>query len=239
MENMYNLLEFGGKGSLIATAITDFTVNKKDYKKNEIVFVLNDVNINFHYGEKVNNIKDSRNRVYYSEYYLDSFMVDAVPFDLQIFNLFSNGVNIREESILICDSCTATSGIIIPKEEVDINGFIKIDSIDNFLINSNNGVSIISSSEFVDGKTYKIQYYTKKNIFSFVLDNEDLNIPYLKIQINFKGNESKNTSSNYFIIDKTSIRMTPIFNLVDNSVSSVRLLFKVIESDVKPELWLC
>ena len=88
--NNYNLMEFGGSGNIIATAICDFTCNGYNYKKGDIVLSLPDVSIHFNYGTKTSNANSSRNQVYYSEYYLDNFIVDIAPFSLATQKLFAN-----------------------------------------------------------------------------------------------------------------------------------------------------
>ena len=47
---MNNLLEFGGSGQLIATAICDFSVQDTYFfKKDDIVFDFDNIHINFNY----------------------------------------------------------------------------------------------------------------------------------------------------------------------------------------------
>jgi hypothetical protein len=233
--NYNNLLEFGGTGDLIATAICDFSFNGIDYKTGDMVLSLTGAGIHFNYGATTSNIKSNRNQVYYNEYYLDSFVVDTAPLNFQMQRLFVSMFNQAIE-ITEHEQPMSMGGTILLLNNIDSESHINIPGITEFTLVNHNGVSIINSKEFVDGTTYDV-YYTRIVEGSLLeLDNKDSELPYLKIQIKFNGNQNKNTMSNYFIVDKAALRLTPVFNLKDNAVSHVQIMFKVIDGVEKPKL---
>jgi hypothetical protein len=231
----FNLLEFGGTGNLIATAICDFENSGTVFKKGDTVLDLEGVGIHFNYGSHTSDLKSSRNQIYYNEYYLDSFIVDMAPFNLQAQKLFAN---MTEEELIIVSHENPISMmgqvllVNIPEEDQPI----VISGIEQFELVINNGVAIIRSDEFEDGKNYHVYYRRKIKCNTIELDNENADIPYLQVQIQFTGNSDKQTIVNYFSIEKVSLRFTPVFNLKDNAVSHLQLMFKVIEGDTKPKL---
>ena len=231
--NNSSLLEFGGSGQLIATAICDFNAGNKTYFKDDIVFYFENANINFSYGHITSHPKNDRSQIYYDQFFLDSFVADILPIDYNFDILNESGY--KERFVYEVESCLAVDKTIILKDK-GISNTIRVEGVNDFEIKNVNDIIVISSDSFVDGCYYNVNY--RKNILSnsLVLDNKDLDIPYLRVQIKFEGNKDKETSTNYICIPKTSLHLTPVFNLQDNSVSHIRLMFKVLEGDEKPEI---
>lgn len=231
----FNLLEFGGTGDLIATAICDFTSGDTSYKKDDIVLYLRDTNIQFNYSTHSSDIRARRNQIYYNDCFLDSFIIDVTPFNLQTQKLFSN-LTSKTLSVIEYEHSLAMGKQILLIGEPESKESIRIPGIDSFEMISSNGITILKSELFENNKAYDIFYNKKIDCNVLELDNYDCEIPYLKVQIKFQGNLDKENSTNFFLIDKAALRITPILNLKNNSVSYVKLMFKVIESESKPKL---
>ena len=231
----FNLLEFGGTGNLIATAICDFENSGIAFKEGDTVLDLEGVGIHFNYGAHTSDLKSSRNQIYYNEYYLDSFVIDMAPFNLQTQRLFAN---MTEEELVVVEHEVPVAMMkqLLLINTPEENQPITIPGIEQFELVVNNGVAVIRSNEFEDTKKYDVYYGRKLRCNTLELDNENVNIPYLKVQIQFVGNNDKQTITNYFSVEKTSLRFTPVFNLKNNAVSHIQLMFKVVEGDIKPKL---
>lgn len=233
--NHNNLLEFGGTGDLIASAICDFDLNGLTIMSGNVVFNLENIGVRFHYGLKNSNIKSSRTQIDYNEYYLDSFSIDMAPFNLQAQKLFSkmteSTFTITEHEVVLSMSNT----LLLNNNPEDLES-IYIPNVIEFTKEVVNGVVVLKSEQFINQKSYDVYYNRtlKGNVLE--LDNKDVDIPYLKVQILFKGNSDKKDMMNYFLVDKASLRLTPVFNLTNNSVSHIQLFFKVINSDQKPKM---
>lgn len=93
MNSFNNLLEFGSKGKIITFAICDFQLGEQFFKKDDIVFALEDAFINFDYKNKTSISTSKRNNIYYDECFLDSFSIRYVPLDLLSQKLFSTFYN--------------------------------------------------------------------------------------------------------------------------------------------------
>lgn len=230
-----NLLEFGGTGDLIATAICDFNLGNELIKEGQVVLNLEGVGVRFHYSAINSNIKSNRNQIYYNEHYLDSFSIDIAPFNLQTQKLFSK-ITSSTFTITEYESAIAMAGsILLTKMPSDLNT-IYIPGISEFTTEIIHEIAVIKSPEFIEQQIYKIYYTRELSGNTLELDNIDMDIPYLKVQILFKGNSDKETTINYFVVEKAALRLTPVFNLVDNAVSYIQLFFKVIDGEQKPKM---
>jgi hypothetical protein len=233
--NNNNLLEFGGTGDLIASAICDFDLNGLAIMSGNVVLNLENIGVRFHYGLKNSNIKSSRTQVDYNEYYLDSFSIDMAPFNLQAQKLFSK---MTESNFTVVGHEVATSmanTLLLANGTEDLES-IYIPNITEFTKEVINDVVVLKSEQFINQKSYDVYYNRTLQGNVLELDNKDMDIPYLKVQILFKGNSDKKDMINYFIVDKASLRLTPVFNLTNNSVSHIQLFFKVIDSEQKPKM---
>ena len=235
MNSSSNLIEFGGSGDLIATAICDFNLGDELIKEGQVVLNLEGVGVRFHYSVINSNIKSDRNQIYYNEHYLDSFSIDIAPFDLQTQKLFSK-ITSSTFTITEYESAIVMAGsILLAKMPSDLNT-IYIPGISEFTTETMHGIAVIKSPEFVEQQTYKIYYTRELSGNTLELDNVDMDIPYLKVQILFKGNNNKESAVNYFVVEKAALRLTPVFNLIDNAVSYIQLFFKVIDGEQKPKM---
>lgn len=231
---MNNLLEFGGRGQVIATALCDFSIDNYEYKTGDIVFDFNDVNVSFLYGHTTSQSNNSRTQLFYEEFYLDSLSVDVVPLDRN-FKIFCDS-KLEKISVYEKESLVSVGKHIFLKQLAKEDS-VRINGIKNFDIQNTNEFTIVHSEEFIDDTIYDV-YYSKEVISkSIVLDNKEVDIPYLRLQVKFTGNDNKETNENYIIVPKVAMRFTPVFNLQNNSVSHIRLSAKVIEDkESKPIL---
>lgn len=231
---MNNLLEFGGSGQLIATAICDFSVQDTYFfKKDDIVFDFDSIHINFNYNYVTGEAKSDKTNLFYEKFYIDSLSLDVVPFDNN-FKLFCNN-DLDYLTICEVENCVAVNNNLFLKNAA-IDDSIKIDGIYNFNAINVGDFTLITSEDLVDNNVYKVYYNRQIKVKSIFLDNEEIDIPYLKLQIKFRGNNDKEEVTSYIIIPKASIRLTPVFNLQNNSVSHIRINAKVINDEEKPVL---
>lgn len=230
---MNGLLEFGSYGTIIATAICDFQIGNHSYTKDDIVFQLTDVPIQLNYANHSADLKARRNEIYYNDSFLDSIAVTASPFKLGSNYIFDSLFNSEVEVVEI-EETIPQDGLILPLH-APVEDSIKIESVNNFEI-INNDPCIIRSTEFINNQKINIQYKRTINSLNVELDSSEFDIPYLKLQIKFIGNYDKKSMNSYLIIDKSSMRLTPVMNLTQNGVSNINLYFKVINSNKKPSL---
>lgn len=231
---MNNLMEFGSASTLIATAICDFKSGKTSYKKDDVVFKLKDIQIGFNYGETTVESKSKRTEIYYNDGRLDNFTISASPLDLSSQQLFGEMFE-QDEEIMRTEEVVAIDGIMILNGS-PLLGTIQIKEIDNFEVFENEGTYILRSLEFESNEVYTVYYKEQVLSTSITLDNADLNIPYLRIQIEMIGNNDKRSEYTYLIVEKAAIKLTPAISLGSKNVSNVQLYFKVIDSEIKPKL---
>jgi len=230
--NSNNLLEFGGLGQVFITAICDFTIHDKKFKKGDVVFYFDSVNINFTYGHTTSSSVSKREQIYYSEFFLNSFSIDTAPFNFNFDILTDNSteLNVYEvEQSLSMDNRIILKGLPLPDT-------VRIKNIENFNVEIINDIAIIYSEEFEHMKKYDVVYQKKIDAKNMLLDNATVDIPYLKAQIKFEGNKEKIGNVNYITVPKTALHITPVFNLINDEVSHIRLLFRVLDGESTPML---
>ena len=230
-----NLLEFGGVADITVLSICDFKHNGINYKKDDVLFNLQQIPISFQYKSLSSEQTAKRTQIYYHEYSLDTSTINVIPFDSNIQRLFSKAA-INELKLTTVEQVMAMRNLLIPINDFLVDEYIKIDGVENFEIRSLGGTNVIYSEELQDSNYYTIQYQYKKPVKSFELDSGDVDIPYVKLQIRFVGNEDKKNNESYFIIDKASIHLTPVLNLSGKAVSYIYLMFKIIDGANKPML---
>ena len=227
-----NLLEFGGIGQLIATALCDFDINNIHYKKDDVVLFFNDMPINFFYRNLDSLSKSLKSQVSYNEYFLDSILINNAPFN----NNFDFLLNDETEKIVkeVEESLVVNNVLLL--KYFPVADSIRIKGITNYNIDIINNVVVISSPEFVNNTYYVVEYNRSIICSTYVLDSSDNILPYLKLQIKFCGNSDKNTEDGYIFIPKAALILNPVFNLATNNVSSMRVMFRVLEDKIKPTL---
>lgn len=228
---MNNLLEFGGVGQIIATALCDFDINNIHYKKDDVILFFNDVQINFFYRNLDSVSKSLKSQVSYNEYFLDSVSINEVPLNNNFNFLLSKET---EKVVKEVEESLAMNNVLLLKH-LPIIDSIRIKGISNYNVDVVNDVVVISSSEFVNSTYYTVEYDKTINCSTCVLDNSENTLPYLKLQIKFKGNVDKNTNEGYVFIPKAAAVLNPIFSL-SNNVSSMKVFFRVLDDKIKPTL---
>lgn len=232
-----NLFEIGGQVNVIATAIVDFKTPQKEYKKDQVVFVLNDVNFSSNYSNKAIFARDEHTQLKYAYYTLNSLHFQNVPLTSELYSLFASDnkelVDIRSTETIVC----VQNGYLLPITQNKINyESVQIDEVNNFNISTKNDIAILESDQFIAGNSYTVSFTYSKECHVIELGNMDHNIPYLKLQIQFTGNSDKQDLAGYLVIDKVHIAFTPILNFVKDGVSYCSLNMTVIQSDRLPRL---
>ena len=228
---MNNLLEFGGVGQIIATALCDFDINDVHYKKDDVVLFFNDVPINFFYRNLDSLSKSLKSQVSYNEYFLDSVSINEVPLN----NNFDFLLNKETEKVVkeVEESLVMNNALLL--KYLPIIDSIRIKGVSNYNVSIVNDVAVISSPEFINSTYYVVEYDKTINCSTCVLDSSENTLPYLKLQIKFRGNVDKNTNEGYVFIPKAAVVLNPIFSL-NNNVSSMKVFFRVIDDKIKPTL---
>lgn len=227
----YNLMEFGGQSTVILRATTDFTVNDIHYQKDDVIFVLEDVSLDFSYNEKLNRASvGKQNIMFYDERYINTITISETSLTSDFLEIFCEKLEEKYlrthiEKVFVTDK-TAFLTNKITSNNIYIIDHGKYEIVLNEEYNS---IQLITA-DFSDGE-YTILYQEELDQPSYNI-NSSCSIPYLSMEIISRGNLDKINSNIYFTIPKVSLLNRPDYSLT-NKVSSQNMSFKVIHDIVK------
>lgn len=228
----YNLMEFGGQATVILRAITDFAVNDLEYKKDDVVFLLDGVNLDFSYSEKMSDVQvGQKNKLFYDERHINTITIEEAALTSEYLQLFCVKVEntytrSHIEKLLITDNEMFLAREITEDEIYIVDhGKYKV-SIDK----EYNSATLNTEKPFLDGE-YTVLYREKLEQNSYDINNNS-SIPYLSMEIIGKGNKDKEDGNIYFFVPKVSLLNRPDFSLVGQVTTQV-LTFKVIHDTIK------
>ena len=231
---MSNLLEFGGKANVILRAICDFTVNDNSYKKDDVVFCFEDVDVQFTYNEVVKDkTVAGRNLMAYDERKLNAMLIESSPLTTDFIELFATKTNDSFERPVI-----ETIGIADNKfypTEIPSNDRIFIIGLGQYSFQVEpieDGGDLMECSlipntedENIIGE-FQCIYDTKVNKPKFDINN-NYTLPYFKAQIVGVGNVDKKTGYAYFEIPRVSLLTRPEYSM-NRTITAQELAFKII-----------
>ena len=224
-----NLLELGGSADLIAVAICDFQTPTRSFVKGEKVLSFSDIYFNFGYTTHENTSISKVTELAYNDYYLSRLNSNFVPLTDQIFALMSSDVKsnatVYENEIL---QAFAQSVILLYKP---IEDTIVVSGVPSFEIIESNGIYILKSEYFENGKTYDVIYQREIECNVVSIESLDANIPYLELQLTIHGNINKENSTQYLRIPKAKLSFSPIIGAGSkDQISSCNISFTVIDA---------
>lgn len=229
---MENLLEFGSNVNIDFIAICDFG----NYKTGDIVLTIPNIFASLYYNSRTTSNNARFTELYYSDYSLAGININNVPLTESFYSLFSipRDTNIaiikREVSVGIDNTLYLLGNNIIEKT-------IQVDNLEGYIIHNNEGGYYITSDEIVNGKSYLVSYETLEQGHSFNLYSADVDIPYLKLQAQFIGNENKRSTEGYLIVPKVRLVYQPNIEFNANHVATCNLRAVVVDAkDNTPHL---
>lgn len=228
----YNLMEFGGQSTVILRAITDFTVNDFEYKKDDVVFLLKDVTLDFSYHEKSSDVKlGKQNQLFYDERHINTITIGETSLTSNYLQLFcskiaENYTRTHVEDVFVTDGEMFLTNKIT-------NNVIYILEHGSYIVTINSDYNSISldAADLLDDGEYTILYQEEMLKPSYDINNSS-SIPYLSMEIIGQGNLDKEDSKIYFFIPKVSLLNRPDFSLT-RRVTTQNLTFKVIQDIIK------
>lgn len=230
----YKLIEFGGQATVILRAVTDFEVNNVFYKKDDVVFLLRDVNLDFTYNEKYSDTKvGHKNLLFYDERAINNIVIEQASLTSEYLQLFCKKivepyyksniekVNFRDKTAYLTKTISTDSIYIIDKGQSRISYDSEYNSI------------TLTDMELEDGE-YTIIYKEKLNEDNYDINNS-CSIPYLSMEIICEGNIDKERGNCYITVPKVSLLNRPDFTLT-NQITIQNLTFKVIHDAIQVTL---
>lgn len=225
MEQMF----FSGYANIILKAYSDFEVNGINFKKGQLVTLLQNVETNFSYSE-VNVLEKtgSKNVGAYSEMVLTSIDVSNVPSNKDLRNILldSNPAAIWLPRIIQFNAENNESKVALPtiKNIQNLNVYKGNERIDFTYEEENKVITGLSKG------SYLIYYEEEYHGISSLLNPKRL--PYLTLEVigygnNFE-NENKKSVFQHIIVPRVALVLEPN-NIFNTNITNFDLKFNVID----------
>lgn len=231
---MSNLLEFGGKANVILRAICDFEVNGNAYKKDDVTFCFEDVDVRFTYNETVKDkTVAGRNLMAYDERKLNAMIIESSPLTTDFIEMFATKTQDSFERPVI-EMLSIVDNKFYPSQTPSSSKIFIIGVGQHEFTTT----SLDAEGRFVEctilptvenpniNGEYQSIYDTQVDSPKFDINN-NYTLPYFKAQIVGVGNVDKQTGYVYFEIPRVSLLTRPEYSL-NRIVTAQELIFKII-----------
>lgn len=229
---MTELLEFGGKANVILRAICDFEVNGENYKKDDVVFCFDEVDVNFTYNEVIKDkTTGGNNLLAYDERKLNAMIIDSSPVTMDFVRIFATKKRdsferpVMEELAIADNKFYPTESPI--GDKIFIIGLGQMNFTSEALDQEGKRFecTLVNSAENLLGE-YECIYDTLVKNPTYDINN-NYTLPYFKAQIIGVGNVDKTTGYAYFEIPRVSLLTRPDYSM-NRTITAQELAFKII-----------
>lgn len=227
----YKLLEFGGKANVILRANIDMKINDNDYKKGDIVFFFEEVDLDFQYNEKLNDKSvGKQNQLSYFERHINTISISGLSLTSNYVEVFgAKQSDTFERTVLETTTISDKKWYSLYKPSQDKIFIINEKQYDIEINEEYNEITILTDDEFEDGK-YTIAYYTSIDSPTYDINNIE-SIPYMSMEILGLGNLDKKDGNIFIKIPKVNLINRPDFSLSDR-ITAQDMVFKVIQDTI-------
>jgi hypothetical protein len=224
-----NQFQMTGDVYAILRAVAPCTINNISYVANEVITSFTaDVAVNF---VDVNSLaRSDKNLLSKNDVFADSLNIIPKQLNDGLYNIIGKRLPTNITVPAIKDFTSNNSGEIYINKELDTSFF---------LIKDENGASASGYSvDYVNGvitnltadTLYRIYYYVKNTAITS-LSFENIQIPYVRIELLGKGNINNQSKSFLVNIPKAQVNSAPRMNFDNSSVINVILQCNIINTE--------
>jgi hypothetical protein len=221
-----NQFQMTGDVFVIIRTLVPCTINNISYQEKEVVTSFTaDVNVN--YTDINTNIKTEKTQLSRNDVYADSVQIVPKHLNDGIYNLIGKRLSgdIAVPNIKTMES--NEDGAIFLNASLDPSFFIIKDEqgaiLSSYDVNFTNGTITGLTAD----TSYKLYYYLLKTPIAS-LTFEDVQLPYMRIELVGKGNINNESKSFLVVIPRAQINSAPQMAFNNSSIINVLLLAKVI-----------
>ena len=221
-----NQFQMTGDVYVIIRAIGDSTINGTNYLANEVITSFTgDVSVGFAELTSIANTAKTelaRNNVYANT-------VTIIPKQLNdgIYNLIGKRLSGDVSVPVITTQTSNGSGEIYLNTEMDPDFLIIKDLQGTIVTGYSTDFAAGTITGLANTTDYKIYYYQIKTPIAS-LNFEDVELPYVKIELVGKGNINNDTKSFLVIVPKAQINGAPELNFSNDSIINILLNCNII-----------
>jgi hypothetical protein len=224
-----NQFQMTGDVSVILRSLAPTTINNISYIKNEVIASFTaDVAVSF--VDVNSSATTNKNELFKNDVFADSLSILPKQLNDGIYNIVGKRLS---SSIIVPGIKTLTSndqGEIYTNLSLDDNFFMVRDSAGDIVT----GYTVDYPNGVVSGLTadtdYKLYYYASHTSITS-LSFENIQIPYVRIELLGKGNINNESKSFLVVIPKAQINSAPRMNFDNSSIINVILQCNIINTE--------
>jgi hypothetical protein len=224
-----NQFQMTGDVSVILRSLAPTTINNISYIKNEVIASFTaDVAVSF--VDVNSSATTNKNELFKNDVFADSLSILPKQLNDSIYNIVGKRLS---SSIIVPGIKTLTSndqGEIYTNLSLDDNFFMVRDSAGDIVT----GYTVDYPNGVVSGLTadtdYKLYYYASHTSITS-LSFENIQIPYVRIELLGKGNINNESKSFLVVIPKAQINSAPRMNFDNSSIINVILQCNIINTE--------
>lgn len=233
---MNDLLEFGSACDVYIKNKTNTKINNKQYVSGELYTILKNVEVVWDYINNNNEFIGKRTHIMSSEIYPSGLFINNVQLNSKIMYLVSTKQGNENTLITYTDVLEAYNienevgtEYLLPKhmniENIFVYDALDFEKITDFTYED----GVIKSESFELGAQYFVTYCYSNIADIYSLEQPDF--PYFDLEIHFKGNTDKKTSSNAIFVKKCKLITSLNINNLNHTNAFVGLQFQIIDSN--------
>jgi hypothetical protein len=214
---------------IVFRAIADCNINGKQYLNNEVITSFTgDVTIN--YTDLSSIISTNKNQLAKNEVFSDTMTIVPKQLNDGLYDLIGKRISNVLDVPFIRTVEANSSGEILLNSDFKPGSLVIKDSaglvITGYISDPTTGII----SNLTPETNYKLYYYVTKNTEAS-LNFEDLNLPYVRIELLGKGNINNVSKSFMVIIPRVQINSAPQMSFDNESIINIVLNCTVINNE--------
>lgn len=226
------LFEFGSKVNVILSFVAPVTINNVEYSVGEPYLFLREVELVINYANlDKSGSQGKADVIANSDVGPQSIQLGGVPLTKKLISLLTTSTGTTNFNKTVFETGIAFSGVIyMTNQDAKLNFNVydnDLNKISDVVYDEAN--NSISSINFNESEEYIISFSSVKNGSGYSL--EKTHFPYMRMEIQGKGNVDKDTKEIILVFDKVSMNSIVQFNFIQDSVLKIPLEFRVIKSD--------
>lgn len=222
-------IDFSGNSNVIIRAYEDYTINGIEYKKNQIITYLNNINFSLIMESNSKVIKTTKTKAHFTDFIPLQAAISNITLTSGIADLIFADKNSDAMYIPALEKSLSDSSGILFLNQIDFD----LDSI--FIYQDGQVITgyTVDSAGQVSGLNPDTEYLISYEVKTEIEQNYTIarrNLPYFSIEVFNRGNVNAEGKDLLIKIPKVALTGVPDLNLSSGALISTELIFKIIDS---------
>jgi len=221
-----NQFQMTGDVYVIIRALSNTTINDTAYLANEVITSFTG-DVNLSYAELTSVVNTAKTELARNNVYADSVTIIPKQLNDGIYNLIGKRLTGNVSVPVITTQTSNGSGEVYLNTEMDSSFLIVKDTAGTIVTGYTVDYVAGTITGLANSTEYKIYYYQVKTPIAS-LNFEDVELPYVKIELVGKGNINNESKSFLVVIPKAQINGAPQLNFNNSSIINILLNCTII-----------